>query len=105
MVDVYEDKDNVVVKAELPGAKKEDIDVSVSGTMLNLAGVRKEEIEYEGTEGYRAERYFGRFQRGIVLPVPVEGDKIQAEYKDGVLTITCPKTTEAKRKQIEIKVE
>jgi HSP20 family protein len=103
--DVYEDKDNVFVKAELPGMKKEDIDVSVSGNMLNIAGERKEESEYEGTEGYRAERYFGHFQRGIALPTAVESDKIHAEYKDGVLTVTCPKTAEAKRKQIDIKVE
>jgi HSP20 family protein len=104
-VDVYEDKENVFVKAELPGMKKENIDVSVSGEMLNIAGERKEETEFEGAEGYRAERYFGRFQRSIPLPVTVKGDKIHAEYKDGILTVTCPKSEEAKRKQIEVKVE
>jgi HSP20 family protein len=104
-VDVCETKDSVVVKAELPGMKKEDIDVSVSESMLNISGERAEDAEYEGAEGYRAERSFGRFHRSIPLPVPVEGDKIHAEYKDGILTITCPKTEEAKRKQIEVKVE
>jgi HSP20 family protein len=94
-----------VVKAELPGMKKEEIDVSVSENMLNISGERKEEAECAGAESYRAERYFGRFYRSIPLPVSVEGDKIHAEYKDGILTITCPKAEEAKRKQIEVKVE
>ena len=105
MVDVREDKENVFVKAELPGMKKEDIDVSLSGQMLSIAGERKEESEYKGTDTYRTERYFGSFQRSIPLPVAVEENKIHAEYKDGILTITCPKTEEAKRKQIEVKVE
>jgi HSP20 family protein len=104
-VDVYEDKDNVFITAELPGMKKEDIDVSVSGDLLSIAGERKEETEHQGAEGYRSERYFGRFERSVPLPVPVEGDKIHAEYKDGILTITCPKTEGAKRKEIEIKVD
>jgi HSP20 family protein len=105
VVDVIEDKDNVFVKAELPGMKKEDIEVSVSGDRLNLAGERKEESEHKDANGYQAERYFGRFQRSIALPVPVQQGNVRAEYKDGILTITCPKSEEAKSKQIEIKVE
>lgn len=104
-VDVYEDKDNVRVKAELPGMKKEDIEVSVADNMLHIAGERKEETEHKETGSYHSERYFGRFQRSLPLPEPVQGDKIHAEYRDGILTITCPKTEEAKRKQIEVKVE
>jgi HSP20 family protein len=104
-VDFYEDKENVFVKAELPGMKKEDIEVSVSNQMLHISGERKEESEDRGTDSYRAERYFGSFQRNIPLPTSVADDKIHAEYKDGVLTITCPKTEEAKRKQIAVKVE
>jgi len=104
-VDVYEDKDNVFVRVELPGMKKEDIEVFVSGDSLNISGERKEEAEHKGAEGYRTERYFGRFQRSIPLPVPVQADQIHAEYKDGILTIRCPKTEEAKRKQIEVKLE
>ncbi len=104
-VDVYEDKDNVYVNAELPGMKKEGIKVSVSGELLNITGERKDESEYKGTDSYRSERYFGRFQRNIPLPVSVQEDKIHAEYKDGILTVTCPKREETKRKQIEVKVE
>jgi HSP20 family protein len=104
-IDVYEDKDNVFVKAELPGMKKEDIEVSVLGDMLNISGERKGEEGQQTAEGYRSERYFGRFQRSISLPVSVEGDKIHADYKEGILTIKCPKTEDARRKQIEIKVD
>ena len=104
-VDVCEDKDNVIVKAELPGAKKEEIQVSVADGILHLSGERKHESEYEGKDSYQSERYFGRFERDIALPTGVDAGKIQANYKDGVLTVTCPKTEDAKRKQIEVKVE
>jgi len=103
-VDVYEDKDNVVVKAELPGMKKEEIDVSLAGDTLTICGERKEERESKDAESYRSERSFGRFQRSLTLPQPVDATRIQASYKDGILTIACPKSEEAKRKQIEVKV-
>ena len=104
-VDVDEDKNNVYVKAELPGMKKEEFEVYVSGENLNIAGERKTEAEEKTRETYRSERYFGRFHRSIPLPAPVAADKIDAHYKDGILTVTCPKTEEAKRKQVEVKVD
>jgi HSP20 family protein len=104
-VDVEEDKDNVFVKAELPGMKKEEIEVYIDGGMLNIAGERKEEAEFKGSESYRRERCFGRFHRCIELPAAVEAGKIEAHYRDGILTVTCPKTEEARRKQVEIKIE
>ncbi len=73
--------------------------------MLHIAGERKQETEHKGAESYQVERCFGRFQRSIALPTAVQGDKIHAEYKDGILTITCPKSEEAKRKQIQVKVD
>ena len=103
-LDVYEDKDNIIVKAELPGMKKEDIDLSLTGETLTLSGVRKHEEEVKDQESYRAERFFGRFQRSVTLPQPVDPNKVQASYKDGILTISLPKSEEAKRKQIEVKV-
>jgi HSP20 family protein len=102
-VDVYEDKDKITVRAELPGMKREDIELSVVGTTLTISGERKQEQETGQGETYRAERYWGRFQRIVTLPTPVEQNKIQASYKEGVLTVACPKSEEAKRKQIEIK--
>jgi len=105
VVNVYEEKNNVVVKAELPGMKKDEIEVHMSGDNLNIAGERKAENEEKTADMYRSERYFGRFHRSISLPVSVKADKIEAHYKDGVLTVICPKTEEAKRRQVEIKVD
>jgi HSP20 family protein len=102
-VDIYEDKDKYTVKAELPGMKKEDIDVSLDGNTLTISGERKEEQEKKEEEGYRSERFFGRFQRSVTLPATVQANKIEAAYKDGVLTIVVPKSEEAKPKQIQVK--
>lgn len=102
--DVYEDKDNFTVKAELPGMKREDINVSLHDGSLIISGERQNETHSEGTEVYRAERFFGKFQRAVSLPATVAADKVKAAYKDGVLTITLPKAEEAKPKQIEVNV-
>ena len=103
-LDVHEDKDNFVVQAELPGMKREEIDVSLHDGALSLSGERKTEKKYEEAEVYRTERFFGKFQRTVTLPAPVAADKVKAQYKDGVLTITLPKTEEAKPKQIDVNV-
>jgi len=105
MLDVYEEKDHFTVKAELPGMKKEDIEVAMHEGSLSISGERKSESKHEDSEVYRAERFFGRFQRTVTLPAPVAVDKIQAQYKEGVLTITLPKTEEAKPKRIEVNVK
>ena len=103
-IDLYEDRDHLVLKAELPGMKKEDIDISLHGEVLTLSGERKEEETFDKAETYRAERFLGRFQRTLTLPVRVDASKVQAAYKDGILTVTLPKAEEAKPKQIEVKV-
>jgi HSP20 family protein len=103
-LDVFEDKDNFIVKAELPGIKKEEIEVSLHDGSLSISGERKTETKHEDSEVYRAERFFGRFQRTVSLPAAVAADKVKAAYKDGVLTITLPKTEEAKPKQIDVAV-
>lgn len=104
-MDVYEDKNNVFVQAEIPGMKKEEFEVFMRGDDLIIAGERKTETEEKSGGMYRAERYFGRFHRSIPLPSAVDGNKIEAHYKDGLLTVTCPKTEEARPKQIEVKVD
>lgn len=103
-VDVYEDKENFVVKAELPGMKKDDIDVSLHDGTLSISGERKSEEKVENGEVHRSERFFGRFQRTVALPSSVDAGKIKAQYKDGVLTVTLPKAEEAKPKQINVQV-
>jgi HSP20 family protein len=102
-LDIYEDKDKVTVRAELPGMKKEDISVSLDGNNLTISGERKQEEEKQEGETYRAERYFGRFQRSVTLPQAVDPTKIEATYRDGVLNITLPKAEEAKPKRIDVK--
>jgi HSP20 family protein len=101
-VDVYEDKDALLVKAELPGLKKEDIEISLQEGFLILSGERKQEEKQEGAELYRSERWVGRFQRSINLPCKVEAEKIKATYNEGVLAVTLPKAEEAKPKQIQV---
>lgn len=104
-VSLHEDKDNLVVKAELPGMKREEFEVYLSGGNLIIAGERKAESEEKTATTYRSERYFGRFHRSLPLPFPVNADKLAAHYKDGILTVICPKTEEAKRKQVTVKVD
>ncbi len=104
-VDVYEDKDNLLVKAELPGLKKEDIEISLQDGYLTLAGERKEETRKKDGDVYRSERWTGRFHRSISLPFQVQTDKITAAYNEGLLTVTLPKAEEAKPKQIQISVK
>lgn len=101
-LDLYEDKDNLIVKAELPGMKKEEIDISLHDGCLSISGERKTEKQFEDAEVCRAERFVGRFQRTVTLPSPVAGEKVKAQYQDGVLTITLPKTEEAKPKRIDV---
>ena len=103
-LDMYEDNDTIFVKAELPGMKKEDIDISLHDGSLSVSGERKSEEKFENAEVYRSERFTGRFQRTVTLPAPVAADKVKAHYQDGVLTITLPKTEEAKPKQIDVQV-
>jgi HSP20 family protein len=103
-LDVYEDKDSIIVKAEVPGMKREDIDVSLHDGSLSISGERRSQQTQEEAEVYRAERFFGRFQRTVTLPTPVAGDKVKAQYKDGILTVTLPKTEEAKPKHIDVNV-
>lgn len=101
-VDVTEDKDSVLVKAEMPGLNKDDIKISVQDSILTLKGEKKQEKEEKETDYHRIERSYGSFCRSFQLPTTVRADKIKANYKDGVLSITLPKTEEVKPKEIPI---
>jgi HSP20 family protein len=101
-LDVYEDKDNLTVRAELPGLKKEDIDISLHENTITISGERKHEKKYEATNTSRRERFFGRFTRSLMLPKQVKADQVKASYKDGILTVTLPKAEEAKPRQIQV---
>lgn len=101
-LEVYEQKDNYVVKVELPGVNKEDVKLSLEQGSLTISGERKNETKTEATEVYHCERFYGRFQRTVNLPESVAANHVKAAYKDGVLTVTLPKSEEAKPKQIDI---
>src|SRR5690349_18191548 len=101
-LDVYEGKDSLLVRAELPGLKKEDIEISLHENVLTVSGERKDEKKYEASQTSRQERFFGRFSRSITLPKQVDSGRVKAAYKDGVLTVTLPKAEEAKPRQIQI---
>ncbi|MGH7971292.1 MAG: Hsp20/alpha crystallin family protein [Limisphaerales bacterium] len=103
-LDVYEDHDNLYVRVELPGMKKEEIELSLHDGSLSISGERKSEEKSQQAEVYRAERFFGRFQRTVTLPTPVAADKVKAQYQDGILTVTLPKAEEAKPKHIDVNV-
>ena len=101
-VDVVEKEDALLVKADLPGMTKDDIEITVQNGVLTLTGEKKHEREYDEGDVHRVERSCGRFQRSIALPDYVDFEKTRAGFKDGVLTLTMPKTEEHKPKQIEI---
>lgn len=103
LADVSETADKVVVKAEVPGIDANDIDISLSGDVLTIKGEKKSEREEKKENYHLVERSYGSFSRTLRLPAAVDADKVEAEYKQGVLTISCPKKEEAKPKAIEIK--
>lgn len=103
-IDLYENKDALTVKAELPGMKKSEIEVSLHDNLLTISGERKQEQKEKASE-YRTERFVGRFQRTFTLPTQVNAEKITATYADGVLTVVMPKAEEAKPKQIPVTVK
>ena len=104
-VDISQTKDKLVIKAELPGLDAKDVNVSISGDLLTIKGEKKKEEEEKDEHRHYMERYYGSFQRSFQLPVNVKTDKIEATFDKGVLKITLPKTEEAKKKEIEIKVK
>lgn len=103
-LDVYEDKDSVIVKTALPGMKRDQIEVSLQDNTLTISGERKSERTEGAGSTSRSERFFGRFQRTVTLPKPVDTTKVNARYKEGILTVTLSKTEESKPRQIEVKV-
>jgi len=102
-LDIYEEKDNIIVDVDLPGVEKNAVSISVDADVLTLKGERKQEREEkEGEDVYRSERFYGSFQRSLQLPSDIDADKVKAAYTNGVLRVTLPKSEEAKPKQITI---
>jgi HSP20 family protein len=103
-VDIYENGDSLVLKAEVPGINPDDVEIRVEDNTLYLKGERKFEKEVKEQNFHRVERSYGTFTRTFSLPNSVDADKVSANYQDGVLTLTMPKKEEAKPKTIKINV-
>jgi len=103
-VDMHETKDELVVTADLPGLNEKDVHLSITGDLLTLKGERRWDHEAKEDNHHRSERWFGKFERTLQLPVPVQADKVKAGYRDGVLTVSLPKTEEVRPKEIRIDV-
>ena len=104
LVDITEDDKEYVVKAEIPEMKKEDIKINVHDDVLTVSGERRYEKEEKGKKFHRVERAYGSFMRSFALPEDADGSKISAEYKDGMLKVHLPKSEQAKKKAIEVKI-
>lgn len=104
-LDLSESEKELRVSAELPGLDENDIQVSLAQNVLTISGEKKEEKEDKGQNYYRMERSYGSFQRSIPLPCEVEGDKVEATFKNGVLTVTLPKTAEAQKRTKKISIK
>lgn len=104
-VDITEKDDAYEVAAELPGMEEKDVNVNVSGGMLTITGEKKEEKEEKKKDYHLSERRYGAFERAFALPPGVDADKIDAAFKNGVLTVTLPKTAEAKTKEKKITIK
>jgi HSP20 family protein len=103
-LDVYEQKEDLIVKAEIPGLSKDEIDISLDGNVLTIKGEKKKEEEVKDEDYYRCERAFGSFLRTLELPVDVQTDKVSATFKNGVLEICMPKSKEAKTNVVKVNV-
>ncbi len=102
VVDIYENDSNIVIKADLPGLKKEDLSIDIKDRVLTFKGERVIDEEVKREDFYRRERRYGKFERAFSVPGSVEIDNIIAEFKDGVLKIDIPKPEERKPKQVTI---
>ena len=104
-VDITDEKDRIVVRADLPGMKQEEIEVEAADGVLTIKGERKREAETKEGRSYRIERSYGSFLRSFTLPAGVDASKVDAAYKNGVLEVVIPKREEAKAKKVKVEVK
>ncbi|MGI4787830.1 MAG: Hsp20/alpha crystallin family protein [Janthinobacterium lividum] len=104
-VDIFEDRDEIVVRADLPGLKLEDIDIELTGETLTLRGERKFEDASRKDSYVRIERAYGQFQRSFSIAVPVRQEGVKASYRDGILEVHLPKSEETRPKKVQVTTE
>jgi HSP20 family protein len=101
-VDITENKDSLTLSAEIPGVDKKDVKISLQNNVLTIEGEKKQEKEENSDGQFRSERFYGKFSRTFTLSTDIDAEKIKADFKNGVLTVTLPKTEKVKPRQIEI---
>lgn len=101
-VDIWETKDNLVLSFEIPGIRDKDVHLSITDDLLSVRGERRFSRELKDESFHRMERVYGKFERHVQLPMPVQADKVKAAYRDGVLEVTVPKAEEVKPREIKI---
>src|SRR6267143_3874886 len=104
LVDMYETKDDLHIAFEVPGVREKEVSVSITGDLLTVKVERTWDAEQKEDSYHRLERVYGKFERSVALPVPVQADKVKAAYRDGVLEIRLPKAEEVKAKEIKIDI-
>jgi HSP20 family protein len=104
-VDLFEDDGNLVLKAELPGLKKEDIEITLTDGGITISGEKKKEKEIKRKDYYKWESSYGSFCRTFALPIEVQQDKVKSTFKDGILEVIMPKSEAAKSKEVKVKIE
>lgn len=105
VVDIFESNGDVVLKAELPGIKKEDIEITLTDGSITISGEKKKESEVKKKDYYKWESSYGSFCRSFALPAEVQGDKVKSTFKDGILEVRLPKSETAKSKEVKVKIE
>lgn len=102
-IDMYQTKDNVIIKSTIAGVKPEDIDITVANDMVTIKGSRKKDEVINGDDYFYQECYWGNFSRSVIIPVDIDSEEIEADLKDGILTVIIPKAAKAKTKKVKVK--
>ncbi|MBI3231549.1 MAG: Hsp20/alpha crystallin family protein [Candidatus Doudnabacteria bacterium] len=102
-IDMYQTKDNVIIKSTIAGVRPEDIDITVANDMVTIKGSRKKEETVSGDDYFYQECYWGNFSRSVIVPVDIDSENIEADLKDGILTVVVPKAAKAKTKKVKVK--
>lgn len=102
-IDMYQTKDNVIIKSTIAGVRPEDIDITVANDMVTVKGSRKKEENIPQDDYFYQECYWGNFSRSVIIPVDIDSESIEADLKDGILTVIIPKAAKAKTKKVKVK--
>jgi len=102
-IDMYQTKDNVIIKSTIAGVRPEDIDITVANDMVTIKGSRRKDEVINTDDYFYQECYWGNFSRSVIIPVDIESEEIEADLKDGILTVIIPKAAKAKTKKVKVK--